>query len=167
MRYSAQERRETNHQHQNFLAILVTAEKKVIVESCHMHSWAALSPHLLMLWQPSLMEVRITSTVANWLSTPRKRTRQKNTADQSWGPIRAQYGGGGWLSANHSSPGGRASGRGRGGRRRRRGRARPPPPRPRAAPIRGEHGAGLTNGSSPGPAGARGCRGRRTRRCRT
>ena len=46
--------------------------------------WAALSPHLLMLWQPSLMEVRITSTVANWLSTPRKRTRQKNTADQSW-----------------------------------------------------------------------------------
>ena len=86
MRYSAQERREANHQHQNFLAILVTAEKNMIVESSHMHSdsWAALSPHLLMLWQPSLMEVRITSTVANWLSTPRKRTRQKNTADQSW-----------------------------------------------------------------------------------
>ena len=30
MRYSAQERRETNHQHQNFLAILVTAEHMIV-----------------------------------------------------------------------------------------------------------------------------------------
>ena len=39
--------------------------------------------YLLMLCHPSLMEVKMTSTVANWLSTPRKRTRQKKTVDQT------------------------------------------------------------------------------------
>ena len=38
-----------------------------------------------MFCQPSLIEVMITSTVANWLSMPRQMTSPKKTTDQSWG----------------------------------------------------------------------------------